>query len=187
MLTAQATVTIDFHDPAVPAPGVFLAFKLIFFAQLARLATRSPVQPLRVGWPSPPAREADALLYQDFFGSPVTSAPQATLVFSAEDLERPFLTENHRMWQFFEPSLRQRLADLDRTAGMAERMRSTLLEALPAGEVSMQAFHSHGPSWRGLARPRRRCARKCARRRPSVPPFTGRHQVPAATAGRRRQ
>lgn len=54
-------------------------------------------------------------------------------------MERPFLTENHKMWLFFEPSLRQRLADLDRTAGMADRVRSALLEALPAGEVSMQA------------------------------------------------
>ena len=44
------------------------------------------------------------------------------------------------MWLFFEPSLRQRLADLDRTAGMAERVRSTLLETLPAGEVSMQVI-----------------------------------------------
>lgn len=136
---AHTTVTIDFLDPAERPPSVFLAFKLVFFVQLARLATRSQVQPLRVGWPSPPTVEADSLIYQSYFGIPVTDAPLATLVFVAADVERPFLTENHKMWSFFEPSLRQRLADLDRTAGMTERVRSTLLETLPAGEVSMQA------------------------------------------------
>ncbi|GJJ01677.1 AraC family transcriptional regulator [Duganella rhizosphaerae] len=138
--TAQhATVTIDFLDRATPASSVFLAFKLVFFVQLARLATRCPVQPLRVGWPAMPGADADAARYQSYFGVAVTDSPLATLVFSAEDMERPFLTENHKMWLFFEPSLRQRLADLERTAGMVERVRGTLLEALPAGEVSMQA------------------------------------------------
>ena len=61
------------------------------------------------------------------------------VVFSAEDARRPFLTANHGMWSFFEPGLRQRLADLDRHATTADRVRSALLEALPAGELSMQA------------------------------------------------
>ncbi|MGD7358583.1 AraC family transcriptional regulator ligand-binding domain-containing protein [Ralstonia pseudosolanacearum] len=136
---AHTTVSIDFLDHTMPPPEVFLAFKLVFFVQLARLATRSPVRPLRVGLPlATEATTRDALAYEAYFGVPVTEAPLATLVFSTEDIERPFLTENHKMWLFFEPSLRQRLADLDRTAGMAERVRSTLLETLPAGEVSMQ-------------------------------------------------
>jgi AraC-like DNA-binding protein len=134
----QTTVTIDFIDPTTQPPAVFLAFKLVFFVQLARLATRTYVQPLRVSWPVQTISEADAAQYAAHFGLAVTNAPLATLVFANEDMDRPFLTENHKMWQFFEPSLRQRLADLDRSAGMLERVRSTLLECLPAGEVSMQ-------------------------------------------------
>ncbi|MYM85713.1 helix-turn-helix domain-containing protein [Rugamonas sp. FT82W] len=133
---AQTTVTIDFLDRSQAPPNVFLAFKLVFFVQLARLATRSAVRPLRVSWPLAAASGA-APAYEDYFGVAVADTPLATLVLSNEDIERPFLTENHKMWLFFEPSLRQRLADLDRTAGMAERVRSTLLETLPAGEVSM--------------------------------------------------
>lgn len=136
---AHTTVTIDFMDHTLPPPQVFLAFKLVFFVQLARLATRSPVQPLVVSWPL--ATDGDrltALAYQNYFGVAVADGPLARLVLSNEDMDRPFLTENHKMWLFFEPSLRQRLADLDKTAGMVERVRSTLLEALPAGDVSMQ-------------------------------------------------
>jgi AraC-like DNA-binding protein len=136
---AHTTVSIDFLDHTLPPPNVFLAFKLVFFVQLARLATRTPVQPLRVSWPlATETTSNDTRAYEAYFGVPVTDAPLATLVFSTEDIERPFLTENHKMWLFFEPSLRQRLADLDRTADMAERVRRTLLETLPAGEVSMQ-------------------------------------------------
>ncbi|WP_050516063.1 helix-turn-helix domain-containing protein [Dickeya chrysanthemi] len=135
----HTTVSIDFMDNTRPPPDVFLIFKLVFFIQLARLATRTLVQPLRVGWPLAMETQRDHVLaYEAFFGVPVTNSPLATLVFLTEDMERPFLTENHKMWLFFEPSLRQRLADLDQRAGMSERVHSTLLEALPAGDVSMQ-------------------------------------------------
>lgn len=133
------TVSIDFMDNTRPPPTVFLIFKLVFFVQLVRLATRSAVKPLRVSWPQATDMGSnDALAYEAFFGTTVTTSPLATLVFIREDMDKPFLTENHKMWLFFEPSLRQRLADLDKLAGMSERVHSTLLETLPAGEVSMQ-------------------------------------------------
>jgi AraC-like DNA-binding protein len=116
---------------------VFLAFKLVFFVQLARLATRHHICPLRVGWPSPPEASSDRDAYAAYFGVPVVNRPAATVTFTLADADRPFLTENHRMWLFFEPTLRQRLADLERNASMIERVRSALLEALPAGELSM--------------------------------------------------
>ncbi|AUC43481.1 AraC family transcriptional regulator [Dickeya solani] len=137
--TVHTTVSIDFMDNTRQPPDVFLTFKLVFFVQLVRLATRTSVKPLRVSWPlATDTRNDFALAYENFFGTSATNSPLATLVFLTEDMERPFLTENHKMWLFFEPSLRQRLADLDKIAGMSERVRSTLLETLPAGEASMQ-------------------------------------------------
>ncbi|UWD91690.1 AraC family transcriptional regulator [Ralstonia pseudosolanacearum] len=151
--STQSTVTIDFLDPVEAPPAVFLAFKLVFFVQLARLATRYPVNPLRVSWPLAGEPEPDLLQYKAYFGVPVGNSPLATLVFAASDIDRPFLTENHKMWSFFEPALRQRLADLDRSASMAERLRSVLLEALPAGDLSMRVVCSKlGVSTRTLQR-----------------------------------
>lgn len=133
----QTQVTIEFMDKTRQPPDVFLMFKLVFFVQLVRLATRTPVIPLSVSCPRS-ENQQDAQAYAHFFGTSVNLGQTATLVFSNEDMRRPFLTENHRMWQFFEPSLRQRLADLDKTASMAERVHCILLESLPAGETSMQ-------------------------------------------------
>ncbi len=150
----QAKVSIGFADKTKPPPMVFVAFKMVFFVQLARLATRTPVMPLQVGWPlSDDDSAADRALYTAFFGLPVENSATPRLVFSMADIERPFLTENHKLWEFFEPSLRQRLADLDRSASMVERVRSALIEALPAGEVSMQAVSKRlGVSSRTLQR-----------------------------------
>jgi AraC-like DNA-binding protein len=52
---------------------------------------------------------------------------------------RPFLTANLTMWEAFEPSLRKRLSALDEQASTTERVRSVLLEMLPAGMGSVDA------------------------------------------------
>jgi AraC-like DNA-binding protein len=144
---------MEFLDRALTPPRVLMAFKLVFFVQLARLATRSPVQPLRIGWPSPDLSAPDARAYATWFGVPVEDLPLPTVVFAAEDAKRPFLTANHGMWKFFEPALRQRLDDLEKHASTVERLRSALLEALPAGEVSMPAVcRKLGVSTRTLQR-----------------------------------
>ena len=98
------TAAMEFLDHALTPPRVLMAFKLVFFVQLARLATRSPVQPLRIGWPSPDLSAPDARAYATWFGVPVEDLPLPTVVFAAEDAKRPFLTANHGMWKFFEPA-----------------------------------------------------------------------------------
>jgi len=123
------TAAMEFVDSALTPPRVLMAFKLVFFVQLARLATRSPVQPLRIGWPSPDLSAADARAYATWFGVPVEDLPLPTVVFAAEDAQRPFLTANHAMWKFFEPALRQRLDDLEKHASTVDRLRSALLSA----------------------------------------------------------
>jgi AraC-like DNA-binding protein len=135
----RTTATLEFLDRALQPPPVLMAFKLVFLVQLARMATRSTLHPVRVGWPQPPQSAPEARAYADYFGVSVEKAPVPTVVFSSSDAQRPFLTANHGMWSFFEPALRQRLADLDRHATTADRVRGALLEALPAGELSMQA------------------------------------------------
>lgn len=113
--------------------------ELAFLVRLARLATREPVRPWKVTAPLPPepARE-----YERYFGVPVQRGRAASLVFSREDAERPFLTANESMWNLFEPELRRRLAELDADATVADRVRAVLLESLPSGQASMEEVAS---------------------------------------------
>jgi AraC-like DNA-binding protein len=133
-----AITTLWIHFPAATeeVPPSLVAVELIFFVQLARLATRANVRPVRVL----ASRDlAPAYAYADYFGvSPITGYANA-LSFTAADASRPFLTANKGMWDFFEPDLQRRLSELDRNAGTRDRVRGALLELLPSGRSSVQA------------------------------------------------
>ncbi len=133
----RTTLTLYWTEPGAIPPPVLVAFELVFFVQLARMATRTALRPLSVA--SPFALEPRAA-YEEFLGVPVTRGVVPRLVFSTEDARRPFLTVNPGLWSFFEPALRQRLSELDARARVADRLRSALLEALPAGDVAMDAL-----------------------------------------------
>lgn len=134
--SSQLTLTIEWLSREEAPPPVLVAFELAFFVQLARMATRTELRPLRVCSPVALHPESD---YAAYFGAPISNAAAARLEFSAEDARRPFLTVNTELWAFFEPALRQRLSDLDARATTTERLRGALLEGLPAGDVAMTA------------------------------------------------
>jgi AraC-like DNA-binding protein len=75
------------------------------------------------------------------------------ITFSKADALRPFLTSNEEIWAAFEPELRTRLAQLDASVQVGQRVRSVLLEALPGGGVGMEAVARRlGMSQRSLQR-----------------------------------
>ena len=149
--TPQHThLTLHWPEPVADIPTVLIATELVFFVQLARMATRAPIQPLRVVCPVALQPQAS---YETFWGVPVEQGPVPSLVFSEADMRRPFLTVNPSLWSFFEPALRQRLADMEHEARVSDRLRSALFEALPAGETAMtQLSHRLGLSPRTLQR-----------------------------------
>jgi AraC-like DNA-binding protein len=133
----QTTLAIEWLDKTLAPPAVVVAFELVFFVQLARLATRSRVQPIEL---MSPVRLEPLQAYEAYFGCRVKVGMTARLTFEAGDAERPFLTANHGMWSFFEPGLCQRLHDLDRQATMTDRLRSALLESIPAGDIALESM-----------------------------------------------
>jgi len=106
----------------------------VFFVQLSRLATRSPIKPLKVKLPKELARSS---AYADYFGVKPIYTKVHSVSFSASDAKRPFFTANEGMWSFFEPALRKHLDQNDRELTLSNRVQSTLLELLPTGRTSM--------------------------------------------------
>lgn len=109
--------------------------ELVFFTQLARLATRKRIVPLSLQLPEIPN---NITAYTEYFGCAPRVGSRIEISFDAVDATRPFLTSNVSMWTFFEGQLNQRLKDLDASASTVERVRAVLLEALPVGESSME-------------------------------------------------
>jgi len=136
---SETETTLDYLWPEDETPpDVLTLTELVFWVAFARLATRTQVQPLRVGCPSPPPERVEEV-YREYFGVEVGESARHSVTFSAADAARPFLTADEAMWEFFEPELRRRLSQLDAGTSMSERVRGALLELLPAGEASMDA------------------------------------------------
>lgn len=141
---------LEWLDATINPPAALVAAELVFFVQLVRTATRTPILPVAVVAPHPP-EPADA--YREFFGVPVRRGKRAAVSFRPDDAALPFLTANEGMWKFFEPELRRRLSEIERTGTVAERVHGALLELLPGGRASVDAVgHELGTTARTLQR-----------------------------------
>lgn len=132
----RTQVSLRCYGSTAPIPRSLGVSELVFFTQLARLATRERIEPLAASLPDLPANLA---AYKAYLGCTLGASEQIQIAFSAHDAQRPFLTENMAMWAAFEPALNSRLCDLDAQASMRERVRAVLLETLPAGITSIDA------------------------------------------------
>lgn len=129
------TLTIECYGYDEMVPKTLGLCELVFFNALARLATRERIVPIALTLPRLP----DNLpAYTEYFGCELRKGDSITIAFSAADANKPFLTANGAMWDFFEDKLNRKLADLDATASTGERVRAVLMEALPSGVSSIE-------------------------------------------------
>ncbi|MCH0561769.1 MULTISPECIES: AraC family transcriptional regulator [unclassified Streptomyces] len=123
------------RDPFTP-PAVLERFELLFWVAFARLATGVRVGPARITVPAPPDDQSAVAEFLD--GVRLTRGHRAEVVFSPNDMHRPFVTGVHTgMWEHVEPDLRRRLRDLEESATWAERTHTALLTCLPAGRGTL--------------------------------------------------
>lgn len=126
-------LSLDCYGYDKPLPKSVELCELAFFTQLARLATRTLIVPAALYVTQLPDNAAE---FNDYFGTELNLSHQVALRFSTEDAQRPFLTENAAMWSFFENDLARRLAELDASASMTQKVKALLMELLPSGQVS---------------------------------------------------
>lgn len=128
------TVELEWLDRSLDPPVSLVGTEIVFFVELARMATRDWIVPVTVrsSRDLEPERE-----FTEYFGVTAEWGFRPAIMFSAADAARPFLTANDEMWGSFEPRLRRRLSELDQGATTADRVRAALLELLPAGSASI--------------------------------------------------
>ena len=144
------TLELEWLDLTTVPPVSLVLTELVFFVQLARIATRVRVCPLEASSPSLPKQRRE---YTEFLGVPVRQGDRIRLRFASADAARPFLSANETMWAFFETELNRRLSDLTGSATSEDRVHAALLELLPSGEGSIDAVAKKlGTSSRTLQR-----------------------------------
>lgn len=136
---SRTRLVIDCYHTAESIPRSLGLGELVFFTQLARIGTRQRITPKSLSVIDTPD---DPAPYEAYFGCSLKAADQVSISFASDDAALPFLTANNAMWQFFEGDLNRKLADLDAGASTTERVRAVLLEALPAGDCSIESVAS---------------------------------------------
>ncbi|WP_238917839.1 AraC family transcriptional regulator [Clostridium sp. YIM B02555] len=143
------TLEMTFENTENELPEFLVAIEMVFLVQLIRNATKTRIIPKEVVT----KHKIDNDNYEKFFGIRPKVGTRNILTISKEDALRSFISQNDAMWEYFEPELRRRLSELDIDDTYAARVRSALIELLPAGEGSIDDVSSKlGCSTRTLQR-----------------------------------
>ncbi len=137
--STHTQITLNCYGYTAPLPKSVGLAELLFFTWLARTGTRQHIVPRKITVNALPERYA---LVEEFFGNRLLLTDSHSISFSAEDMQRPFVTENESMWKFFQMGLTQRLSELNAESSMSERVGSVLLEMLPSGNSRMEQVAS---------------------------------------------
>lgn len=113
-------------------PQFLVETEMVFVIHIIRTATKQTITPVEIRMQEPVPGEA----FSEFAGCGVKHGAENCILFSDEDLVRPFISYNENMWEFFEPELQKRLSEMDRDDSLAAKVRSALTELLPSGAAT---------------------------------------------------
>lgn len=144
------TTEVSFHyNDGEAMPRVMLTNAQLTILSIIRKGTGvETVSPLAV---SSPYEYPEVVI--DYMNIQPVISETNTLVFSNEDLKRPFITENNNMWEYLEGELNQRLKEIEMDQSFAASIRRTLFEMIPGGVSDAERIsHELGVSKRTLQR-----------------------------------
>ena len=107
--------------------------ELAFIVCLIRRATRVEVKPASVTM----RHRCEDRPLLEFLGCEVAEGERVLLTMREDDMLLPFVSRNDSMWQYIEPELRRRLSEMEVDDSTAARVRSALVELLPAGKTTV--------------------------------------------------
>ena len=114
-------------------PAFWAELEMVFILNLIRKATQADVKPVSVSF----QHEVQSRALAEYLGCKPTHGNKNVLTLSQSDAALPFITRNESMWQYIEPELRRRLSEMEIDDSMAARVRSALVELLPAGKTTI--------------------------------------------------
>ena len=143
-------ITVEMKgEENIELPEIIVGVEMVLLTNLIRRATKENIIPVKVSV----RKKFKNAEYEKFLGKKVELGTTDSIAFSNEDAEIPFITRNESMWNFFEPELKKRLSEMDMDDSCSAKVRSVLVELLPAGKSSVEEVATAlGMSKRSLQR-----------------------------------
>lgn len=131
----EQEITVEIKgEENIEIPEIIIGVEMVLLTNLIRKATKEKIIPEKIivqkNFINPE--------YEQFLGQKAEEGAVNSITFSDDDAEIPFITRNESMWNFFEPELRKRLSELDTDDSFSAKVRSVLVEILPAGKSGIE-------------------------------------------------
>ena len=120
---------IDASRDDLVIPQFLVESEMVFVLHIIRSATKEDIVPIEIWMTDPPK----AYNFSQYAKCPVVKSDENAIIFHADDMEKPFISYNEAMWEFFEPELQKRLYEMERDDSFSAKVRSALTELLPGG------------------------------------------------------
>lgn len=122
-------LVIEASKEELTLPQFLVETEMVFVIHIIRSAKKSNISPVEILMSHPITDQE----FKDYTGCKIKKDIENALIFTAADMERPFISFNESMWEFFEPELKKRLSEMDQDDSFAAKVRSALTELLPSG------------------------------------------------------
>lgn len=138
----KESMTLEYYwEPhaAKHLPNNYLILLIVAITKVIRLATREFITPLAVECNQTLATTA---AYEAFLGASIQTGTKCAVSFSMEDILKPCVTQNNRVWHTLAPEYQCHLKEHAKNVTMTERVRSALSEYLPKGLFTAEQIAS---------------------------------------------
>ena len=125
----ELKLTIEASSDSLEMPWFLVETEMVFLINIIRKATKEKIIPAKIQMRHP----IDAAAFRDYMGCDVTPSDENAISLKSEDAQKPFISFNEGMWDFFEPELQKRLYEMERDDSFSAKVRSALTELLPGG------------------------------------------------------
>ena len=131
---SETTVLFTTEDEINELPQFLVETEFAFLVGMIRRTTREGINPIRIQMRQPVDNEA----FNGFFTIKAEKSEENSITFRNADMQIPFISYDDAMWNYFEPELAKRLAELDVDDSTSARVRSALTELLPSGASAIE-------------------------------------------------
>ena len=129
----EVLLEIASENEELELPEVIVMTEIVFLVNLIRNATKEKIIPKSVTMKYKISESS----CHEFLGKVISFGSKNMISFSKKDMEKPFISQNDAMWDYFEPELKRRLSELEVDDTISARVRSALIEMLPGGQSSV--------------------------------------------------